>query len=201
MAAGNTDCKPTLSLYISKQLYRQVMLTRITAEVRPETKTLQIKDGQGYLLKDWNHYQVQDDVRAPNDGFHYDTTPSSAPILYQTVQNKVRAVYLGKLLPPNSTESLRPLPNMVGVWFQRDTDNGDKFDPSKQTVAKIVMTTPNMTINYDETWHVKSCPIDYTKGHYAKSLATENGKDGQDGATADSSSADNNSQPQASASN
>lgn len=100
------------------------------------------------------------------------------------VQRSVTPVYMTPeaLLPPDSTESLVPLTS-VAIWFQRDVKTGTMIDTASINPFGISMTTPNMSIEYNDSgkWVLTSQPVDYTHGRFTKSLghkvgqAVENG--------------------------
>ena len=164
------------------------MLTLDTAQITVSTDAIPITFGQSFILKDWAHPVVQNDPKAPNNGFLFETTPRSAAVLYQTVQGENRPVYITPeaLLPPNATETLIPQLS-VAVWFQRDVSSGMMVDIAAQQALTIPMTTTTVNVEYDShgKWHIVTDAIDYTKGQYARRLKTMAGKQGQNGVIGD----------------
>ena len=139
------------------------MLMLNIALVNPSTgDPLQIKFGQSFVLKDWKDVRVQHDPGARYNGFLFDTAPSAAATLYQTVQSEPRAVYTtpGPRLPPNSTDSLIPLP-AVGVWFQRDVEIGSMVIPRLPLVIPMTETTMDVEYNDKGQWQVTTGEVDH----------------------------------------
>lgn len=86
------------------------------------------------------------------------------------------------MLPPNSTEILTPQLS-VAVWFQRDVETKYMFDQASVNPFVVPMTTPHMTIHYNEAgqWVVITEAVDYTRGMFVKSHGLVKGTiDGQE---------------------
>ena len=148
------------------------------------TDELPIKFGQGLTLPDWAHPSVADDAAAPAGGFIFRNTPPAAAVLYQVVNGKSTPVYITpeSVLPPNAVETLTPQTS-VAVWFQRDVEIRYMFDQASVTPFVVPMTTPNMTVHYNEAgqWVVMTEAVDYTLGKFAKSHGLVKGTiDGQE---------------------
>lgn len=154
-----------------------------------------IRFAQSGSLTDWARFSVQDDKRAPTNGFLFDTTPRSAAVLFQTIDRKVYPIFTtpDTLLPPDSLEPLIPLAS-VSVWFQRDVSSGTMVDAKSTKPFVVDMTSDVMTVHYDKDgkWHSVTQPVDYTNGraetyHATLDAQSQNGVSGnlpsQNGAT------------------
>ena len=147
-----------------------LVLTFMAADITSSTNVLTLSYGYAGTLKSWDNWTVAVDKRAPNDGFLFDNTPSAAAVLYQKVNGVNRPIYITPegLLPPDSTESLKPL-RTVAIWFQRDVRDGTMIDIAAVKSYSIDMITTDAKANYDKDgqWSSSSGAVDYTNGHAA----------------------------------
>ena len=107
-------------------------------------------------------------MRAPPDGFLFDTVPRAAPILIQSVKDCDIPVYTTSLPPPDSLTPLIPTTD-VALWLQQGVFTGTMINILNVKAFHFTMTTPTMNVCYNEKgqWILTSGFVDYTKGRAA----------------------------------